>query len=405
MRICVVCQDFNQDNIRLQPWRYIYETFAKIQEENNDVIIISTGGHGYQESVTVGGLNVRFLKISPFGKNFELLSLLEGYSPDVIYWSLGYSSIFYFSTLKKIKAPKIGLWMGTRYSFTHLIRLGPSELLKNRHNLLLFFINTSIPDFLMKTFLKKVSFSKIIVMTKNNKNNLISLGVHEGDIFIVRPGIGKFDLEFPDENSIILLKQKYGIRENEFIVLYFGSPLTLRGIDILLNGVVKLRQTIPVKLIILSRKKNDNLVFEEQYLKKLGCSSNISESIIQVSGFLDKEEVKQFIRLSNVIALPFKIVQADMPISILESMAMGKPVISTNLGGIEELLDQGRGSIVKPGDEGGLNYAILDLFNNKEKRQSIGENVRKYMLTYPSWEDISDQVFMAAEATILRTEE
>jgi phosphatidylinositol alpha-1,6-mannosyltransferase len=121
---------------------------------------------------------------------------------------------------------------------------------------------------------------------------------------------------------------------------------------------------------------------------KLGIEKNIQ----LISGFLDKDEVKKFIGFSDLIALPFKIVPSDVPTSILESMALGKTVISTAVDGIPELLEDGRGFVVKPNKEEDLAEKIVFSIQNRDLTKTMGKKAASYMQTYPRWHEVLESV-------------
>jgi glycosyltransferase involved in cell wall biosynthesis len=210
---------------------------------------------------------------------------------------------------------------------------------------------------------------------------------------VVPPGIGEFDLKPPDHNDVGNLKNRLKIKQNDFIVLYIGSPLSLRGVDTLINGVSIASKDIPsLKLIILSRRRKNELLKDEIYLKQLSTDRNIDERIQVISAFLSKEEIKAYIGISDVVALPFKLVQSDTPISILEVMALGKPVMSTKLDGIPELLKDNRGILIEPNDPQDLASALISFSLNDELRIDIGEKAKNFMLTYPSWDQTTENI-------------
>jgi len=67
-----------------------------------------------------------------------------------------------------------------------------------------------------------------------------------------------------------------------------------------------------------------------------------------------------------------------LPISLIEAMMAGKPVVSTAVGGIPEALTQAcDGILVAPGDKSALAEAILDLIDNRNRMDLLGRNARK----------------------------
>lgn len=64
---------------------------------------------------------------------------------------------------------------------------------------------------------------------------------------------------------------------------------------------------------------------------------------------------------------------------ILEAMAYGVPVIATNVGGTPEVLDESRGILIEPDNDKQLVEAAIKLILNRELRESLGSNGRRYV--------------------------
>jgi len=73
-------------------------------------------------------------------------------------------------------------------------------------------------------------------------------------------------------------------------------------------------------------------------------------------------------------------------------MAIGKAVISTAVDGIPELLEDGRGFVVKPDKEEDLAEKIVFSIQNRDLTKVMGKKAASYMQTYPRWYDVSESV-------------
>jgi len=88
------------------------------------------------------------------------------------------------------------------------------------------------------------------------------------------------------------------------------------------------------------------------------------------------------------------------PNVILEAMSMGLPVVATRVGGIPELVQDGKtGILVKPGDPEDLAAALLTVLTDESRRQAMGMSARKRVLENHSLERMvrrTEQVIMEA---------
>ncbi|MBI3287600.1 MAG: glycosyltransferase, partial [Chloroflexi bacterium] len=74
----------------------------------------------------------------------------------------------------------------------------------------------------------------------------------------------------------------------------------------------------------------------------------------------------------NVLALSSN--NEGTPVSIIEAMAAGVPVVATSVGGVPDLVREGEtGFLVKAEDIGGMAAAILELVRNPERAERMGQ--------------------------------
>jgi glycosyltransferase involved in cell wall biosynthesis len=83
----------------------------------------------------------------------------------------------------------------------------------------------------------------------------------------------------------------------------------------------------------------------------------------------------------------------NMPVSVIEAMALGLPIISTNIGGIPYLLkDQEEALLVQVADSEAMYQAVVNLFSNQDFRKILIENARNKAEKF-DWEVVKHQWF------------
>ena len=99
------------------------------------------------------------------------------------------------------------------------------------------------------------------------------------------------------------------------------------------------------------------------------------DSIVIVAGTVDDNTKVLYLTASDVFVLPSY--SEGQPIAILEAMAAGLPVISTNVGSIKEILACDGGDVIEPGDIEGLKELLLRYATDKKKREHSGARNRR----------------------------
>ncbi len=106
------------------------------------------------------------------------------------------------------------------------------------------------------------------------------------------------------------------------------------------------------------------------------CEELKVTDFIEFLGAVSMNERIGFFQKADIFVLPTY--AEAMPMSVIEAMAAGLPVISTTVGGIPELIEDGTdGFLVAPGDVNALAEKISFLLNNKDVRIDIGRKARQ----------------------------
>ncbi len=105
------------------------------------------------------------------------------------------------------------------------------------------------------------------------------------------------------------------------------------------------------------------------------------ENSVVYHGFVSGEEKEKLFQTGDVYVLPSY--SEGLPVSILEAMSYGMPVVASRIGGIPDIIDEGEtGLMITPGDIAALRAAITELLNDKGKRMAMGRNAEKESKKY-----------------------
>jgi len=97
------------------------------------------------------------------------------------------------------------------------------------------------------------------------------------------------------------------------------------------------------------------------------------EHFVSVEGWCSKNKIKEILRVVSTMILPSY--NEGLPMSILESMEQGKIIISTNVGGIPEVVvDNENGYLVEPGNVDQIKESIIKVISNHKKNIVISNN-------------------------------
>jgi glycosyltransferase involved in cell wall biosynthesis len=137
-----------------------------------------------------------------------------------------------------------------------------------------------------------------------------------------------------------------------------------KGFDYLLRAVQALSQRgAPVEAELIGDGE------ERADLEALARDLGVAERVV-FRGYLPFSQVKEAMSRATVLVHPSDGLGDGLPNVLREAMAVGTPVIASDVAGIPEALDGGRcGVLVPPKDVGALADAIDALLNDEERRR------------------------------------
>ncbi len=214
--------------------------------------------------------------------------------------------------------------------------------------------------------LLSISLDKIIAVTTNVKNSLIECGVDAGKIELV-PSC--YDEKAFSRRAVDLAITK-SLEASVQKVLFVGNVDRTKGLDVFLAAAKSvLRINSEVKFVITLHEPVERLESARVLVSRsLGSSGEVLGVV---------SDMAQLMASVDVVVAPFRSTEgiSDIPIIVLEAMALGKPVVVTDLAGVREAIRDGEnGLIVEVDNPNELANTIIDLLNNPSLREEIGNN-------------------------------
>lgn len=149
-----------------------------------------------------------------------------------------------------------------------------------------------------------------------------------------------------------------------------------------------------IESVELARNKKDIRLLlgsgEQRYLLEEKISALKIGMWVTFMPLVPHTEVPRYIAASEIIVLPFTY-QATTSWSLLESMAMGKPIVTTDVGEVKRVVTDNKNALIVKPEKEQVAKAILELIEDKELAQKLGKNAREMVLENYSIKKIAER--------------
>ena len=220
--------------------------------------------------------------------------------------------------------------------------------------------------------------NQIISVSKAMKTKLKLAPFSKKKVTVVYNGVSPN--YFTDtENQPQSMKKDFGIKENQLMIGTLARISPEKGIEYLIDAFNQIKKQFPnTKLVIVGDAYSSSDKIYKQRILKLIKAYHLQNDVIMPGYRSDVINLIQGVDISVSSSL-----MESFGLFILESMAMGKAVVATEVGGVPEVVENGRTAIlVKPRDSISLAKAISTLIFDEKMRINLGIRGKKRALKY-----------------------
>jgi len=331
--------------------RATYNIAKHLALRGHDVHVITSWDQGLPKSSFQDGFHIHRVywgKIRFFSTIFYLIGIffcLKSIQPDIVhvqYIKLGYIPA-YFSK-KILKKPYIAYGRGSDIYYM-------SSLMRK----------------ISKFFLKHAV--KVIALTADMKQELQK--IYDGEISVIPNGVEL-------DNYKNLQKKDFDVKNKK--IIFVGVLRPVKGLEYLIKAMeiihVEMENTI---LMIIGEGE------ERKSLETLVLKLHLENVVIFTGDILNKN-IPSYLIQGDVFVLPS--LSEGFPNVLLEAMAAGLPLVTTNINGLSEIIrNEENGYLVEPKNPQQLAEKILMVLNNSTQSKKFSNNNLKIVKKY-SWKNI-----------------
>lgn len=224
----------------------------------------------------------------------------------------------------------------------------------------------------------------LIVCSQFMREELVrQFDVPEDKAHVIFNGVdaSRFEFEWPEAHR--QERRRQFAEPGDPIVLFVGRFVREKGLHVLLNAAHAVLAEYPgAKFLLVGGGKRDRL---ERFVRWSGLQGRVA-----FTGFQSGRSLLELYRIADVAAFPS--LYEPFGIVALEAMAAGVPVVTSDSGGLKEVvLHDETGTLSFSGDARSLAWALRRVLDEPERAKRLAANAKRRLSTDFSWSLIAGQ--------------
>lgn len=228
--------------------------------------------------------------------------------------------------------------------------------------------------------------TKISVIADGFVDNLLGKGVDPNKIDLIPNWVNvNFIRPLPKEQN--LFREAYQLKD-KFVALYSGNIGLTQGLETVIEAATRLRHLPEIAFVIVGEKEALQRLQQQ-------CQARGADNVLLLP-FQAREKLPELLAAADVglVLQKHNVIAFNLPSKIPVILASGRPIIASvpATGTAAKAVQRsGGGMVIAPEDPEALAAAILELYNNPDKAERLGQQARQAAIDYYSFEQALNQ--------------
>jgi len=243
----------------------------------------------------------------------------------------------------------------------------------------------------------------IITVSYAMKDELVKLGFPQEKIQVCYNGVDpqKYNTENVNGEQVKKVRELYGIKDDEQMILFLGRLVGVKGVDRLVMAMPHVLQKLPkAKLVIVG------VGDLQDYLINLVKTTRLHDVVKLNFDFISEEERILHYAACDVAVFPS--LYEPFGIVALEAMSMERPVVvgAAGISGMREVViccgEEQCGFHINPNNPADIAWGITSALESPEKKKWLGKNGRRRVLEEFTWDRVAEKTIALYEQLLKR---
>lgn len=215
---------------------------------------------------------------------------------------------------------------------------------------------------------------KIVTVCTQGAQQLVKNGIPKEKVKVIYPGINTtvFNSEKLKKDTV---RKAFQLPEDKFVFIRPARLTNHKGIDVLLDVICHLEKDLRDKIFFwvtvpATRYKEEEITYGRELFQLIGARQATNK--VKIS-FIDYSAMPLAYKATDAFVLS-SVAGEQFPVSILEAMASGLPVIATDVGGVKEVVSRSTGFLIKPNSPEALANVLKQVLKNNHRMSSIADD-------------------------------